>query len=69
MDIKEISVNSINWVDSALDRDYWRALFNEAFFSQVKELNQRDMKPRRALLDLMTLKFRSHGVTPFIKVV
>jgi hypothetical protein len=30
MDLKEISTNMRNWVDSAQDRDYWRALVNEA---------------------------------------
>ena len=26
MDLKEIGINARNWVDSAQDRDYWRAL-------------------------------------------
>ena len=26
MDIEEIGINAGNWVDSAQDRDYWRAL-------------------------------------------
>ena len=26
MDLKEICVNTRNWVDSAQDRDYWRDL-------------------------------------------
>ena len=30
MDLKEISSNTRNWVDSALDRDYWRGLVNAA---------------------------------------
>ena len=30
MDLKEIGVNTRNWVDSAQDRDYWRALVNAA---------------------------------------
>ena len=30
MDIKEIGINTRNWVDSAQDRDYWRALVNAA---------------------------------------
>ena len=25
MDLKEIGINKRNWVDSAQDRDYWRA--------------------------------------------
>ena len=30
MDLKEIGINSRNWVDSAQDRGYWRALVNAA---------------------------------------
>ena len=26
MDLKEIGINAGNWVDSAQDRNYWRAL-------------------------------------------
>ena len=28
MDLKEIGINTRNWVDSAKDRDYWRDLLN-----------------------------------------
>ena len=28
MDLKEISINTRNWVGSAQDRDYWRGLVN-----------------------------------------
>ena len=28
MDLKEIIINTRNWVDSAQDMDYWRALVN-----------------------------------------
>ena len=28
MDLKEICINAGNWVDSAQDRNYWRALVN-----------------------------------------
>ena len=28
LDLKEMGVNTRNWVDSAQDRDYWRALVN-----------------------------------------
>ena len=28
MDLKEISINTRIWVDSARDRDYWRAFVN-----------------------------------------
>jgi hypothetical protein len=30
MDLKEIGVNTRNWVGSAEDRDYWRVLVNAA---------------------------------------
>ena len=30
MDLKEIGINMMNWLDSAQDRDYWRALANAA---------------------------------------
>ena len=30
MDFEEIGINTRNWVDSAQDRDYWRALVNSA---------------------------------------
>ena len=30
MDLKEIGINTINWIDSIHDRDYWRALVNAA---------------------------------------
>ena len=35
MDVKEIVVNMRNWVDSAQDRDYWRALVNAALNLRV----------------------------------
>ena len=28
MDLEETSINAGNWVESAQDRDYWRALVN-----------------------------------------
>ena len=28
MDLEEIGINAGDWVDSAQDRDYWRALVN-----------------------------------------
>ena len=30
MDLEEIGLNAGNWVDSAQDRNYWRALVNAA---------------------------------------
>ena len=35
MDMEEIGINAGNWVDSAQDRDYWRALVNAALNLQV----------------------------------
>ena len=35
MDIEEIGINAGNWVDSAQDRDDWRALVNVALNLRV----------------------------------
>ena len=35
MDLEEIGINARNWVDSAQDRDYWRALVNAALSLRV----------------------------------
>ena len=35
MDLEEIGNNAGNWVDSAQDRDYWRALVNAALKLRV----------------------------------
>ena len=35
MDCKEIGINTRNWIDSATDRDYWRALVNAALNLRV----------------------------------
>ena len=35
MDLKEIYINTRDWVDSAKDRDYWRALLNVALNLRV----------------------------------
>ena len=35
MDLKVIRINTRNWVDSARDRDYWRALVNAALNFRV----------------------------------
>ena len=37
IDIKEICVNTRNWVDLAQDRDYWRDLVNAALSSRVPQ--------------------------------
>ena len=35
MDLEEIGIKAGNWVDSAQDRNYWRALVNAAFYLRV----------------------------------
>ena len=35
MDLEEIGINAGNWVDSAQDRNYWRALVNAPLNLQV----------------------------------
>ena len=35
MDLEEICINAGNWVGSAQDRNYWRALVNEALKLRV----------------------------------
>ena len=35
MDLEEIGINAGNWVDSAQDRDYWRALVNTTLYLRV----------------------------------
>ena len=35
IDLKETGINTRNWVDSAQDRDYWRALVNAALNLRV----------------------------------
>ena len=35
MDLEEIGINTVNWVDSAQDRDYWRALDKAALILLV----------------------------------
>jgi len=35
MDLKEIGINARNWVDSAQDKDYLRALVNAALNLRV----------------------------------
>ena len=37
MDLEEIGINMGNWVDSAQDRDYWRALVNAALNLRVSK--------------------------------
>ena len=37
MDLEEIGINAGNWVNSAQDRDYWRALANAGLNFRVPE--------------------------------
>ena len=37
-DLKEIGINTRNWVDSALGRDYWRALVSAALNLRVPQV-------------------------------
>ena len=36
MDLKEIGINTRNWVESTQDRDYWRAVVNAALSHGVR---------------------------------
>ena len=44
MDLKEMGVNSRNWVDSAQDRDYWRALVNTIELVICKECDNKNYR-------------------------
>ena len=35
MDLKEMGINTRNWIDSAQDMDYWRVLVNAALNLRV----------------------------------
>jgi hypothetical protein len=35
MDLKEININTRDWIDSAQDRNYWRAVLNAALNQRV----------------------------------
>ena len=35
MDLEAIGINAGNWVDSAQDRDYWRAFVSAALYLRV----------------------------------
>ena len=53
MHLKEIDINTRNWVDLAQDRDYWRTLVNAAFespgpVSPVRVPSQRPVAPNIA---------------------
>ena len=35
IDLEEVGINAVNWVDSAQDRVYWRTLVNAALVLRV----------------------------------
>ena len=35
MDLKELGINTLNWIDSVQDRNYWRAVVNVALKLRV----------------------------------
>ena len=37
MNLKEIGINTRNWVDSTQDRDYWKALLNATLNLRVRQ--------------------------------
>ena len=44
MDLKEIGINTRNWVDPVQDRDYWRTLMNATLnFRLHRQLRCRDV--------------------------
>ena len=43
MDLKEMGINTWNWVDSAQDRDYWRALVNAVLNLRVPQAMELDI--------------------------
>ena len=56
MYFKVIVINTRNWVDSSLDRDYWRALVNLS-------LNLEFRKPRSLLIEGSIPGLTSYSVT------
>ena len=52
MDLEEMGISAGNWVDSAQDRNYWRALVNAALnlrFPQAMELVRKTHRPQPGL--------------------
>ena len=37
MDLKELGINTRNWVDLSQNRDYWRALVNAALDLRIPQ--------------------------------
>ena len=70
MVLKEIGINTRNWVDSAQNRDYWRALVNAAFsllvpkdMELVKPTGKRPLgRPRRRWEDNIRIDLKGIGI-------
>ena len=57
IDLKEIGINMRNWVDSAKNRDYWRALVNVVFniwVPKAMELVSYDLNNSHLVLHMET---------------
>ena len=50
MDVKEIGINTRNWVVLAQDRDYWKALVNEALTLRVPQFVELVQQPVQEIL-------------------
>ena len=50
MDLEEIGINAGNWVVLAQDRDYWKALVNEALTLRVPQFVELVQQPVQEIL-------------------
>ena len=58
MELKDIGINMRNWVDSAQDRDYWRALVMAALnFRVPKSMQLINYLLESDLLNVLNLAF------------
>ena len=59
MDLEEIGINAENWVDLAQDKDYWRALMNDALNLRVP------LAMELASITSLRLQFVAYSTFPF----